>query len=66
MITSLSAEILNKYPGACSRKYGIDALLPKREVKAGYRTNFFFCIFTDRDEVEVYKNAPKKKKKERG
>ena len=38
MITPpLSAEILDKYPGACSRKYGIDALLPKHKVKmAGY------------------------------
>ena len=44
MITSLSAEILDKYPGACSRKYGIDVLLPKREVKAGYWTSSFFAF----------------------
>ena len=39
------------------------ALLTKREVKmAGYWPSSFFCVFMDRDEVEVHKNA----KKERG
>ena len=40
------------------------ALLTKHEVKmAGYwLVSSFFCIFMDRDEVEVHKNA----KKERG
>ena len=38
-------------------------LLTKREVKmAGYWPSSFFCVFIDRDEVEVHKNA----KKERG
>ena len=35
------------------------ALLTKREVKmAGYWPSFF-CVFMDRDEVEVHKNAKK-------
>ena len=39
----------------------IYALLTKREVKmAGYWHSSFFCIFKDRDEVEVHKNAKKK------
>ena len=35
------------------------ALLTKQEVKmAGYWPSFFFfCIFMDRDEVKIYKNA---------
>ena len=38
-------------------------LLTKREVKmAGYWLSSFFCVFMDRDEVEVHKHA----KKERG
>ena len=39
--------------------------LTKREVKmTGYwPSSFFFCVFMDRDEVEVNENA---KKKERG
>ena len=38
-------------------------LLTKREVKmAGYWPSSFFCVFMNRDEVEVYKHA----KKERG
>ena len=38
-------------------------LLAKREVKmAGYWPSSFFCVFMDRDEVEVHKHA----KKERG
>ena len=43
----------------------IYALLTKHEVKmAGYwPSSFFFCIFMDGDEVEVHKNAKKKKKK---
>ena len=32
---------------------------------AGYWPSSFFCVFMDRDEVEVHKNA-KKKKKNRG
>ena len=33
----------------------------KREVKvAGYWPSSFFCVFMDRDEVEVHKNAKKK------
>ena len=39
------------------------ALLTKREIKmVGYWPNSFFCVFMDRDELEVNKNA----KKERG
>ena len=39
------------------------ALLTKCEVKmAGYWPSSFFCVFMDRDEVEVHKHA----KKERG
>ena len=38
-------------------------LLTKREVKmAGYWPRFSFCVFMDRDEVEVHKNV----KRERG
>ena len=38
-------------------------LLTKREVKmAGYWPSSFFCVFMDRDEVEVHKHA----KQERG
>ena len=38
-------------------------LLTKREVKmAGYWPSSFFCVFMDRDKVEVHKHA----KKERG
>ena len=38
-------------------------LLTKREVKmAGYWPSPFFCVFMDRNEVEVHKNA----KRERG
>ena len=48
---------------ASNQAYGIYALLTKREVKmAGYWLSSFFCVFMDRDEVEVHKNA----KKERG
>ena len=48
-----------------TERYNKFALLIKREVKiAGYwPSSFFFWVFMDRDEVEVYKNA---KKKERG
>ena len=44
----------------CVNKYG---LLTKCEVKmAGYWPSSFFCVFMDRDGVEVHKHA----KKERG
>ena len=34
----------------------ISGLLTKREVKmAGYWLSSFFCVFMDRDEVEVHK-----------
>ena len=37
------------------------ALLTKREVKmVGYYPSSFFCVFMDRDEVEVNKNHKKK------
>ena len=53
---------------AFKEKLGVDvdssniyALLTKREVNmAEYRRNYFLCVFMDRDEVEVHKNAKKK------
>ena len=46
-------------------KDSIYALLTKREVQmAGYWPSssfFFFCVFMYRDEVEVHKNAKKKR-----
>ena len=43
--------------------YNMYGLLTKCEVKmAGYWPSSFFCVFMDRDEVEVHKLA----KKERG
>ena len=41
----ISAEISNRRPGACSRKYGIYALLTKREVKIGWILDKFFFAF---------------------
>ena len=42
-------QVLDKY-----------ALLTKGEVKmAGYWPRSFICVFMDRDEVEVHKNAKK-------
>ena len=37
------------------------ALLTKREVKMAvyWPSFFFFCVFIDRDQVEVHKNAKK-------
>ena len=48
-MTENSFQIVNKY-----------GLLTKREVKmAGYWPSSFFCVFMDRDEVEVHKHAKK-------
>ena len=47
--------------GGQENAQNVYALLTKREVKmAGYWPSSFFCVFMDRDEVEVHKNVKKK------